>query len=233
MNQTFGSLGSIEKTEFKGKNLNPPAFEGEIVKRIPIRHLFLTDVPAEKAGPRPAVLIPTTKFLDPILYCLKTPALDSKKSALFNALLFELAERMQENIKTKDTKVSAIPADFDYLFARIVVSSVERTAPIDEAYKSAVASLKADFEKIEESAEKNPLLLKIENRWVLNSLSQTATPEGTANLIQFGTALSNPQLYLDEYECVDKATAEDYISVLSEFFPELPKVRIYSSDSKK
>lgn len=240
LSKTFGTLGTLPDTADTGIKLDEPIFDGEKTKRIQLKHLFMTDIPADKAGPKPAVLIPTTRFLDPILYCLKTPEMTDKTSGLFNALLFEIAARMESKIPVKETKVSAIPQDLDYLFARIVISNVERTSAVDNAYKNALKELKADLKKLADSTdeiakdkEKNEILVKIQSRWILNVLSETSTPEGNAGLAQLGMCYGNPQLFLDQYEIIDNAGAKDYLKILDELFPELPTVRIYSVDSKK
>ena len=240
LEENFGTLGTHSVTADGGIALDAPVFpEDGAAKKIQLKHLFLTDVPADKAGPMPAVLVPTTRFLDPVLYCFSSPDVSSKKTGLFNALLFEIAGRMEEKIKDENTKVNAIESDVDYAFARLVTTNVLKTATVDNAYKAAVKELRAELSNLASEAddvakdkEKPRLLSEIESRWVMHALSETNTSEEIAALIQAGAARGNAQLYIDEYESVDRAGAGDYIKILDEWFPSFPVLRIYSLDSK-
>ena len=79
--------------------------------------------------------------------------------------------------------------------------------------------------------EKNALLSKIENGWIVANLAESGTARGTAELVQKGALLGKPNMYLEQYEAVDEATAADYILVITKFIPGIPPVRIYSRDS--
>ncbi|MBP3742772.1 MAG: hypothetical protein J6J00_07285 [Treponema sp.] len=68
---SFGQLGR------RGKAHEPIKAKANLqkgkTKTISVVHTFLTDIPAEEAGPMPAELIPTTEFLDPVIYIFKAP----------------------------------------------------------------------------------------------------------------------------------------------------------------
>ena len=81
--------------------------------------------------------------------------------------------------------------------------------------------------------EKDDFLSELENQWIINELEKTSTNEGTAFLIQKGLSSGNPELYLDQYEAVSKATAEDYYLVFSSYLEDFPRMRIYSADTKR
>ena len=240
LEENFGSLGTHSFTADLGQEVPKPVFSKDgVAKKIQLKHLFLTDVPADKAGPMPAVLIPTTRFLDPVLYCFESPSVDSKKTGLFNALLFEIAARMERKINDPNTKVNVFLPDTDYLFARIVTTNVLKTSTVDNAYKSAVKELKSELSKLAANTDdvakdkiKGELLSAIESRWVLNALSETNNPEEIASQIQLGAARGNPLLYIEEYESIDNAGAGDYLKILEELIPSLPLLRIYSVDSR-
>ena len=68
---------------------------------------------------------------------------------------------------------------------------------------------------------------------IMNSLSETSGAAGTAGLIQNGMMHRNAFLYLDQYEAVTKAGANDYYIIAKAYFDKTPALRMYSSDSKK
>ena len=244
LNSTFGLLASIEQTRSTDLRVKKPDFEKVSVKekRIPLRHLFLTDISKDEAGPRPAVLIPTTKFLDPVLYCLASPDLSSMDCALFDAILIELAARMEARFSKKypEMKVKAQLPENDLPFARIVVTSVEHTDEVDSVYSECLSSIKKDIsDQIEIQTdgvidlEKTDLLASLENNWLMALISKAGSQEGTASLMQSGEVQKNSRLYLEQYQAISKAKIEDYYLITESYFDSLPPLRLYSKDSKK
>ncbi|MDE6774625.1 MAG: hypothetical protein K2J14_08400 [Treponemataceae bacterium] len=236
LEQTFGSLISQKETESIGERVAPPKMPRR-VKRIQIRHLFLTDITADKAGPRPPVLVPTKHFADPALYCIPAPSLSTTDSALFNALFYEIAGRMQEKL---GTTVRADSADDDIPFARLYAQDTVRISQTDAAYRAVIAELTGEIRPLVNappaatgSAQKAPLLAALENRWLMRALSATGTAAGTAALLQAGAMHGNPALYLDQYAAIASATAEDYFIVMNRYFADLPDFRVYSVDSPR
>lgn len=244
LNSSFGNLGSIEETRSTDLRIQSPDFARlkTSEKRISLRHLFLTDISKDKAGPRPAVLIPTTKFLDPILYCLPSPDLASVDCALFDAILIELARRMEARLAEKypEIKVKALLPENDLPFARIVVTSVEHTAEVDSVYADSISSIKKDISREIEiktegviDLEKSDLLARLENNWLMAVISGAGSQEGTARLIQSGEIQKNPKLYLEQYAAIARAKPEDYFLIAESYFAEKAPLRLYSKDSKK
>lgn len=244
LESTFAMLTSIQQTRSTDLRVPSPDFAklktGE--KKLALRHLFLTDISKEEAGPRPAVLIPTTKFLDPALYCLPSPDLASTDLALFDAILIETAARMEARLTQKypETKVKAQLPDNDLPFARIVVTSVEHTEAVDSAYSEAVSSIKRDISREIEiktegviDLEKTDLLARLENNWLMAVISGAASQAGTARLMQGGEVQKNPKLYLNQYQAVSKAKPEDYFLIAESYFDQKAPLRLYSKDSKK
>lgn len=244
LESTFAMLTSIQQTRSTDLRVPSPDFaklkSGE--KKLALRHLFLTDISKEEAGPMPAVLIPTTKFLDPALYCLPSPDLASTDLALFDALLIETAVRMEARLSQKypETKVKAQLPDNDLPFARIVVTSVEHTAQVDSAYSEAVSSIKKDISREIEiktegviDLEKTDLLARLENNWLMAVIGGAASQAGTARLMQGGEVQKNPKLYLNQYQAVSKAKPEDYFLIAESYFDQKAPLRLYSKDSKK
>ena len=244
LDSSFGNLGSIEETRSTDLRVPKPDFAKlkSAEKRLPLKHLFLTDISKDKAGPMPAVLIPTTKFLDPVLYCLPSPDLSSVDCALFDAVLIELASRMENRLSAKypETKVKALLPENDLPFARIVVTSVEHTAEVDSVYAESVSSIKADISRQIETQtegvidlEKSDLLSRLENNWLMAVISGAGSQEGTARLVQSGEIQKNPKLYLEQYATISKARSEDYFLIAESYFAEKAPLRLYSKDSKR
>lgn len=244
LNTSFGLLTSIEQTRSIDLRVQKPDFSklGSSEKRISLRHLFLTDISKDKAGPMPAVLIPTTKFLDPLLYCFPSPDLNATDVALFDALLIEIANRMEEKLAKKypEMKVKAVLAENDLPFARIFVTNIEHTAEVDSAFSECVSSLKSDISAQIEiqtehviDLEKTALLSNLENNWLMAVISGAGNQAGTAKLMQSGEVQKNPKLYLEQYKAISKAKPEDYFLIAESYFSENAPLRIYSKDSKK
>lgn len=244
LNSTFGLLTSIAQTRSTDLRLPRPDFKrlSQQEKRISLRHLFLTDISKEEAGPMPAVLIPTTKFLDPVLYCLPSPDLSSTDCALFDAVLIELAARIEKKLSEKypETKVKIQLPENDLPFARILVTSVEHTAEVDSVYSECLSSIKKNISDLIDirtegviDLEKSDLLASFENNWLMAVISKAGSQEGTARLMQSGEVQKNPRLYLEQYKAISKAKAEDYYIIAESYFDSKAALRLYSSDSKK
>lgn len=238
LEETFGALLSHKETESIDAVVAKPTMPRRI-KRIQVRHLFLTDISADKAGPRPAVLVPTKQFNDPALYCIPSPDRSTTDSALFNALFYDIAERMQSKLGA-DSTIRADVADYDYPFARLYAQNVAQIAAVDAAYQETIAELTEDLQALVNAevngvidTHKDRLLAALENRWLMHTLSGTGTALGTAELLQQGASYGNPALYLDQYAAIDAATAADYFIVMKYYFAAMPDFRMYSVDSKR
>ena len=241
LNKTFGTLETHPETRIFETGL-PKTQIKETEKKFSLRHLFLTDIPKEKAGPMPAVLIPTTKFLDPVLYCISSPDISAADSSLFNALLLEIGKKMNEKAAKagSESKVKVALPETDIPFARIFVSNVERTSSADKIYRESVDEIKSEIRKQLElktegvfDLEKNELLARLENNWITEVLPEAGTNEGLAELVKSSFILGNPNLYLEQYNSVDKASLEDYFLIAESYFSDKPPMRLYSKDSKK
>lgn len=244
LNKTFGTLETHAETRIFETGLPKPVLSssGEKELKVQLRHLFLTDIPKEKAGPMPQVLIPTTKFLDPALYCIASPDESEPDAALFNALLLEAGRIMNQKAhkagKTSSVRVQ-LP-EMDIPFARIIFTNVEHTQEADKIYAESIAELKDEIKsqlqlKTEgvKDLEKNDLLARLENNWIMEVISEAGTNEGTRELINMGFIKKNPKLYLQQYEAVDKAQLEDYFLIAESWLEEKAPLRLYSKDSKK
>ena len=195
--------------------------------KVQIRHTFLTDIPAEKAGPQPAVLIPTTEFLDPVIYANKAPQPGTKEAALYNAILNYLAVKLSANVQLPRNNLN---------FSTFTIQNVAHTRELDAHYKTVINDTKEQMLRLQ--ANEN-IIREIKNLWIQKQMSQTGSNTGTALLMQKGLELfgnsdksmQSPLWYLQEYNYIQNATAQDFLELM-EYFPVIPPARIYSVDSK-
>ena len=235
LEESFGQLAAqknpAEKEE-KDDFSDLPAADFTSAKNIqvPVRHTFLTDIPAEKAGPQPAVLIPTTEFLDPVIYANKAPTPGTKEAALYNALLNYIGKMIE---KTNPVTVQLPRRELN--IGSLTVQNVSHTRELDSLYKSIIQDIS---EKLLRLQANDTIVRDIKNAWIQNQMGQTSSDTGTALLMQKGielfdaTEASAPAWYLKEYNYIQSATSQDYLEIL-DYFPLIPQARVYSIDSKK
>lgn len=229
------SFGILSKNEIL---LNSPTSNENFPKNktqyVKINHTFLTDIPAEKAGPQPEVLIPTTEFLDPVVFVFKSPSLESDDFCIFNAMLNYIANELQNEIdKNKKNQNATVLVQFpkskiNYGF--LIIQNVSHTNDINIAYKNVIKNLTTKMN--------DKTATEIKNLWIKTQLKNTLSSLQTAKLIFQGLEFfSSEQIeqksdfYLQEYKTIISANAQNYFEIL-DFFPETPNFRLYSKDSK-
>lgn len=203
---------------------------------VKIRHTFLTDIPAEKAGPQPAVLIPTKEFLDPVFYVNESPEKGTKKAALYNAMLnylsLELQKEVNENSHFTNSAVTAIFPQNSINLGILTISNVSLTKEADVVYKTVIQNTNS---RLKQTQAMQTIVQEIKDKWILTQMSQSATNSGTALLLQKGLEMfgddSASDFYLQEYFYIQNATVQDFIDVMK-YFPQRAQMRVYSSDSK-
>ncbi len=201
-----------------------------------IRHTFLTDIPAEEAGPQPAVLIPTTEFLDPVLYISKAPEDDERKLAIFKAIFNYLQEDLEKALdQSRRFNNSGVKLELPQSkmnFACIYILNVTHTKEADSIYRSSLQGLQR---RMQEAGATQGIIQEIKNAWTLKQMKQSSSNEGTAYLIQKGFELkpdqAQPDYYLQEYNYIQTATVQDYLEVM-EGISDRANLRVYSVDSK-
>lgn len=200
-------------------------------QKIKITHTFLTDIPAEEAGPQPAVLIPTTEFLDPVVYINPCPDdfSDKKSQALFNALNNHLCRLL--NVEGYESQIILPRSKMNFL--TIVIQNTMHTAKADEAYKKAVDRIYTELQKKDAA---NFIVQDIKNSWTQSQMQKTITNSGTAMLIQKGIELFPenpvPDFYLQEYSLIQEAGAQDFLELMY-LLKGKAAFRLYSAESKK
>ncbi len=221
LSQTKSSVKAPEKEEF---NLT----ERDLV--FPVRHTFLTDIPAEEAGPQPAVLIPTTEFLDPVIYAGKGPEAATKEAALYNAVLTYLG-----TILSEASPVSVQLPRPGLNIGSLTIQNAKHTRELDAQYKNAVQAINEGLNKLQANSE---IVQKIKNTWIQKEMKESGSNTGTALLMQKGLELFSEEgingavWYLDEYKWINEASAQDFIEIMK-YFPIRAQIRVYSADSKK
>lgn len=232
LEESFGLLAPQNKQAEKEISSDFPEADFSSAKnvQVSVRHTFLTDIPAEKAGPQPAVLIPTTEFLDPVIYANKAPAAGTKEAALYNALLNYIGSKIE---KTNPVTIQLPRKGLN--FGSLTVQNVTHTRELDSLYKTIIKDIS---EKLLRLQSNTTIVEEIKNCWIKNQMNQTSSNTGTALLMQKGLELfgttneTSPLWYLNEYNYIQNSTSQDYLEIL-DYFPVIPPARVYSIDSKK
>ena len=241
LSQTFGLLSCQTDRNAYTPAAASPVFPKSRKVSVKLRHLFLTDVSAEDAGPRPAVLVPTKNFSDPVQYWLPSPDPSSPDFAVFNALMFVLRSRIEKALAVDPSfdgaGVKLIPADSGMHAAAITLTGIEHTKKADAVYASAVRSLAAECT---DDASCASLTGEMKSSWILNMLSGTQTNRGTALLIREGLVRNvsdsiekNAAQYISDYTVVASLHADEVKKDVSAWLAETPPLRLYSADSKR
>jgi zinc protease len=228
------NLLAAKKKVFSVKKCTSKPLENKTVS-VKIVHTFLTDVPAEKAGPMPAVLIPTTEFLDPLIYGFKAPETGSREGALFCALLNylegEIHREIDSSVKDERQKVDVRLPEYSLDYGFVIIQNVAHLRQTEDAVKRALQNLSA---KLTSPVANSTVIVQIKNEWTKKQLEQTSSNRGTALLIQKGTELfpdsPKPEFYLSEYKMIHDAGPQDFIEAFK-FFPAVPQLRVISKDS--
>ncbi len=231
LNETLGELApqTPQSTQSETDDFNtvPDLTKAKNIQ-TQIRHTFLTDIPAEKAGPQPAVLIPTTEFLDPVIFAAKAPEPGTKQAAIYNAILNYIGTQLE---KTNPVTINFPRSNLNV--GSLTIQNVAHTRELDAQYKSIIQNLKDKMQRLQAN---ETIIREIKNNWIQKQMTETGSDTGTALLIQNGLELfpqtPSPLWYLEQYNHIQTASSQDYLEVM-EYFPVIPAARIYSVDSKK
>ena len=227
LEETLGQLASQGAAPTQPGPLTPNLAKARNLT-TKIVHTFLTDIPAEKAGPQPAVLIPTTEFLDPVIYASHSPEACTKQAALYNAILSYLGTSLSK----KHPVTIQFPRN-NLPLGSMTIQNVAHTRELDSEYKTLIQNTK---DKMSQLTANETIIREIKNNWIQKEMTETGSDTGTALLLQRGLELSGnsnkASWYLQEYNYIQTATAQDYLEVM-EYFPPIPDARVYSSDAKK
>lgn len=238
--EIFGSLSS----EWKEKGIKAQTKGiSKVAQRVKINHTFLTDISADKAGPRPAVLIPTTDFADPVQYWFGAPQ-DEKEAAIFDALLLKLRSICQTSFKSSDRykKMSARIEEKSPLvdFGAITIFNVQYVSDADAIMQASLTQLREELsENTSEEGGHNAALDKIKSLWLKKTFEgedkNLAAAQSMARKLDSARAQGQSFYIQDavsgDYKTVTTASANDFLAVYDACFEKYCK--FYSDAAKK
>lgn len=223
-NRAFGILSQRGKPE---RSKYAVSLNSKKTKKINLVHLFMTDIPKEKAGPMPAVLIPTTEFLDPAQYWIYNAELDN---TVFNAMLYDFAEFFEKKCQSIEQQKKVIVrvegAGPDMPFGILTIYNVKSVSIIEKTYKDALVEyINAGRENSIESAKLN---------WIMTQFDGTVSDYGACMLLRdyCEKETSGWKEIAEDYERI-KNMNEDTLEILSPVFDINSIYKFYSADTKK
>ncbi len=201
---------------------------------VRLRHTFLTDVPASLAGDRPTKLIPTTDFSDPAQLYFEVPSFDYKEQALFNALLYEVADRVTNDFQSKKNpsalSVSVVPGKGTYPVSSLRFSKVKSRVSLKNLIENTFEAIVNELSQ----KDNQKLLVTIKSRYtrIISRDMQTLSDRG--HLIQQGILESNnPSRYLELYGVVETADHEALLNVFNRFLDDGEFFWLFSADTNR
>lgn len=236
LNNSLGLLKPSVQQERKTVSPLLPRFSEDPEKiSTQLEHRFFTDISADQAGPRPPVLIPTTVFNDPAQYWLPSPAPSESGFAIFNAIAYEICDRLNANAEESILTSASLEAADNAIHAAIfTIAATPSRSVADELFSKAVTSLKEDLAS--EDADK--VIASIKAKWTIEALSVTSSNLGTTLLISDSinrndddSEWENPSVYLDDYTEIYRADAEKFAEIMEKYFPETAALAVYSADT--
>lgn len=242
-NFSFEELEAKAEEVFAGLNLSweekPLLAQAKGISKasvkVKINHTFLTDISADKAGPRPAVLVPTTDFADPVQYWFCAPS-EQNEDAIFDALLLELLSICQKSLASSSRyqKMSARIEEKNPLvsFGAITIFNVQYNSDADAIIQDALLKLK-------EEINGGQALEKIKSLWLVKAFEGADKNLQAALLLAKkidearvkGLPFDARDALAKDYEAVTKADAAAFDAVFEKCFSK--QCKFYSADSKK
>lgn len=224
LNSSFGILtpkGKIKPSDFS------ITLNSRKTKKINLVHLFMTDVPKEKAGPRPQVLIPTTEFLDPAQYWIYNAELDD---TVFNAVLFDFADffekKCQQIEQSKKVAVRVQGAESEMPFGILTIYNVKNVSVIEQYYKEAL-------EEYINDGEANSIK-RAKNNWIKKSLDGTLSNYGSCMLLyDYCRQKTSDWIRIAEDYTKISNMNSDTLKIIAPLFSPDSVYKFYSADTKK
>jgi len=224
----FGSFSSFPEKSKLNKNYTFDISTGNInfnetIIYVPLKRTFTTNIPAELAGNRPAKLIPTTNFDDPVLYFSTAPQ-DKNEIPIFNSVLLELKYRLEEKL---NKNVITYFATEKKSVGGIQIEKINQNFDIDSIVFEIAQQI---FQELSDDV----LIETMKNRWISSVLWKTSTNLQTANLIAESIKnTDNPWQYLNDYENIEKASSVDFQFVMNKYMMQEPILKVYSENRRK
>ncbi|MDE5579793.1 MAG: hypothetical protein K2I95_00025, partial [Treponemataceae bacterium] len=244
-------LGSLKESKFKRKFSSEPNKVSKTSLAVKLEHTFLTDISADKAGPRPAVLVPTTEFHDPVQFWIRAPKIFEDDATIFDALILELEAQCKKiaaqnfaGIEVRLENRSALVS-----FGAITFFNVKKISDADFILKRALEQLRENlFSNSNESSnnadsdfQKEEFFNQMKAHWIKARYSEShKNAETIAHLAREASIarLSDGEpskadiSFVREYETVALCENERFREIWKKYFEE-PPFKLYSLDSKK
>lgn len=203
--------------------------------KVKINHTFLTDISADKAGPRPAVLIPTTEFADPVQYWFSAPS-EQNEALIFDALLLELGRLCQKDFagssRRQNMAVRIEEKNPLVSFGAVTIFNAQYSSDADAAIQDALLKLK---EEINDGRS----VERIKSLWLTKAFEGADKNLQAAALLAKkidearvkGLPFDASEALAKDYEAVTKADAAAFDGVFEKCLSK--NCKFYSADSKK
>lgn len=232
-------LSEQHKIAYTKTSFEPAFTEGEQTVRL--RHVFLSDIPADQAGERPAKLIPTTDFSDPALLYLKSPEFGTKEAAVFSALMHEIAERLTQKFQSaQNAPALSARAQTDaepFFLSSLYFSKVKSKSRLQKAYKDCLREFSSELKELQKPKPKisaQDFCGGIAARYAGAVSHSFMTLESRADLIRQGAEYAdNPSFYIEQMRMIGNAGLKDFESVFSKYIEQANLFWLFSADTKR
>ncbi|MGN0728792.1 insulinase family protein [Treponema sp.] len=221
--QTLGVLK--EQSQRKEIRAPSPSFKNK-ERKVQIRHIFTSDMPAESAPKESPLLVPTKEFADPAQIYFKAPEDSPWETEIFNALLDEICEEIQAQLGNK-IQCTSEHSSPDISVGMIQADTLKKAGTLFEAYKEQRRKLS---ESLSSEETQEWVCRRIKIRWKKKALLPTQTNSGTARIIGLS---KRKEEYLANYLCIENSSPADFLAALEKYFPPEPPMKVFSADSKK
>ena len=201
-----------------------PAETGDALS-VQLHHIFTADKDADSAPPGYVpVLVPTEVFYDPAQFYFAAPA-GMQEQALFNALLIELAARMQK-ILGGNCICTAVPATATVKLGILQAELLTSRKAFTEAYKTASARLKKELSvKLMQAQWAQALCGSAEGGIALNTIA--------ADIMQQGEAYGPGQSLRDAADALERTERKQFQAAQKDYFPASPLLQVFSADTRQ
>ncbi|WP_276752829.1 insulinase family protein [Treponema succinifaciens] len=214
-----------EQSERKELELPKPSFKNK-ERKVQLKHIYTTDLPAKLAPKESPRLVPTKNFFDPAQIYFKSPYNTDEDVEIFNSLLSMLCTEIQ-SVLGNEISCKAEEASIKIPIGIIQADELKRTGIFFDAYKIAREKL---IKELSEEEYKNWTCEKIKIQWKQKNLSATQTNSGTAKAMAI---FQKKEQYLTNYLYIENSTPQDFLDAMEKYFPAEPLMKVYSADSKK
>ncbi|MCH5283379.1 MAG: insulinase family protein [Treponema sp.] len=236
-------FGALKNANAKKKFSFEPNKVTKSSLAVKLEHTFLTDISADKAGPRPAVLVPTTEFFDPVQFWIRSPKIYEEDSPIFDALFLELEAQCKKiaaqnfaGIESRVENRSALVS-----FGTITLFNAKKISDADFVFKKAFEIMREKLfanQSGEENFSEEEFFNEIRTRWIKTRYNESQGNSETIEILAREASVARLSgsksdiSFAREYEEVALCDEEKFREVWQKYF-EAQVFKLYSIDSKK